>query len=87
MYGGKKVNIGKTKVMASGKACGEVERTGKWPCAVCRKGVGVNSIQCTMCAEWVHRKCGGVRGSPGARRTHHAPPSAFIGTSIFLLIM
>jgi len=60
---GLKVNIGKTKVMASGKACGEVERTGKWPCAVCRKGVGVNSIQCTMCAEWVHRKCSGVRGS------------------------
>uniref|UniRef100_UPI00358FAC8D uncharacterized protein n=1 Tax=Myxine glutinosa TaxID=7769 RepID=UPI00358FAC8D len=60
---GLKVNIGKTKVMASGKACGEVERTGKWPCAVCRKGVGVNSIQCTMCAEWVHQKCSGLRGS------------------------
>ncbi len=60
---GLKVNIGKTKVMASGKACGEVERTGKWPCAVCRKGVGVNSIQCTMCAEWVHQKCSGLRGT------------------------
>ena len=36
---GLKVNIGKTKVMVSGKTCGEVEITGKWPCAVCRKGV------------------------------------------------
>ncbi len=44
------------KVMVSGKTSGEVERTGKWPCAVCRKGVGVNFIQCTMCAEWVHQK-------------------------------
>ena len=26
---GLKVNIGKTKVMASGQTCGEVERTGK----------------------------------------------------------
>uniref|UniRef100_UPI00358E6FB1 uncharacterized protein isoform X1 n=1 Tax=Myxine glutinosa TaxID=7769 RepID=UPI00358E6FB1 len=60
---GLKVNIGKTKVMASRKACGEVERTGKWPCAVCRNGVGVNSFQCTMCAEWVHQKCSGLRGS------------------------
>ena len=31
---GLKVNIGKMKVMISGKTCGEVERTGKWPCAV-----------------------------------------------------
>ena len=23
----------------------------------------MNSIQCTMCTEWVHRKCSGVRGS------------------------
>ena len=38
---------------------GEVERTGKQPCALCRKGVGVNFIiQCTMCAE-----CSSMRGS------------------------
>ena len=60
---GLRVNIEKTKVMASGKGCGEVERTGKWPCAVCRKGVRANSIRCTKCTEWVHQKCSGVKGS------------------------
>ena len=37
---GLKMNIGKTKVMVSGKNCGDVERLGKWPCTVCGKGVG-----------------------------------------------
>jgi hypothetical protein len=60
---GLKVNIEKTKVMTSGKGSGELEKSGKWPCAVCRKGVGVNSIQCTKCYKWVHKICSGVRGS------------------------
>ena len=59
---GLKVNIGKTKVMVSGKNCGDIERTGKWPCAVCGKGVGSNSIQCTSCNGWVHKRCSGVKG-------------------------
>ena len=59
---GLKVNIAKTKVMESGVGCGEVESSGKWPCAVCKKGVGANSIQCTKCDRWVHRKCSGVKG-------------------------
>ena len=66
---GLKVNIEKTKVMVSGKGCGEVERTGKWPCAVCRNGVMANSIQCTRCTEWVHRKCSGVKGSLSSAMT------------------
>jgi len=24
----------------------------RWPCGVCRKGVGNNSIQCTSCQKW-----------------------------------
>ena len=28
-----------------------------------------------------------MAGTRGARRTHHAPPSAFIGTTIFFFIM
>ena len=35
---GLKVNIEKTKVMRSGKSGGEIVKTERWPCAVCRKG-------------------------------------------------
>jgi len=32
-------------------------------CSVCGRGVGNNSIQCTSCKKWVHRKCSGIKGS------------------------
>jgi len=35
----------------------------RWPCGVCGRGVGNNSIQCTNCKKWVHRKCSGIKGS------------------------
>ena len=60
---GLKVNVGKTKVMRSGKGGGQIEKVGKWPCTICGKGVGVNSIQCTSCMGWVHKRCSGIRGS------------------------
>ena len=41
----------------------KVEESGKWPCSVCKRGVGSNSLQCTGCKKWVHRKCSGVKGS------------------------
>ena len=41
---GLKVNIEKTKVMRSGKSGGEIVKTGRWPCAVCGKGIRTNSI-------------------------------------------
>jgi len=44
-----------TKVMISGV----VMANGKWPCAVCKKGVERNSI---MCDGWVHKRCSGVYG-------------------------
>ena len=36
--------------------------SGKYPCSVCRIGVGRNSIYCAGCSHWVH-KCSGVIGS------------------------
>ena len=30
---------------------------------VCSKGVGSNSIQCSSCQKWVHKKCTGIKGS------------------------
>ena len=50
---GLKINIKKTKVMRSGKSGGEIVKTGRWPCSVCGKGVGANSIQCSDCCGWV----------------------------------
>ena len=33
-----------------------------WPCAVCHKGVGSNSIWCNQCSLWMHKRCSGIRG-------------------------
>lgn len=58
---GMKVNVGKTKLMKFSKdAEGHIE-TGRFPCGVCGKGVGVNSIICTKCNKWVHGKCSGLK--------------------------
>jgi len=35
----------------------------RWPCGVCNKGVGSNSLQCASCQKWVHKKCSGIKGS------------------------
>ena len=56
---GMKVNVAKTKVLVTGKKA-EVVRSGRYPCAVCGKGVGVNSILCTVCGFWCHNRCSGV---------------------------
>ena len=54
---GLRVNMSKTKFMASGLDLGVLHDSGKYPCAVCRTGVGNNSILCTKCNFWVHKKC------------------------------
>ena len=36
--------------------------TGKWPCGVCRQGVGNNSLLCTSCSHWIHKSCSGIKG-------------------------
>ena len=35
----------------------------RWPCGFCSRGVGSNSLQCTSCQKWVHKKCSGIKGS------------------------
>ena len=54
---GLKVNMGKTKVMILGKDLHTLQTSGKDPCTVCRKSVGKNSIFCSGCSFWVHKKC------------------------------
>ena len=34
-----------------------LQSSGEFPCAVCRTGVGSNSIFCNGCKHWVHKKC------------------------------
>lgn len=55
---GLKVNIAKTKILVTGKK-EEVQQCGRFPCGVCGKGVGVNSILCTVCEKWCHKRCSG----------------------------
>ena len=59
---GLRVNMAKTKVMRCRDGAGQVVKSGKYPCGVCNKGVGANSIQCTSCQAWVHKKCSKIKG-------------------------
>ena len=59
---GMKVNVNNTKVMIgeeSHKGQG-LQNTRRWPCGVCGRGVGRNSIRCTNCQKWVHKKCSAI---------------------------
>jgi len=58
-----RVNMNKTKVMISGEWQKVTEKAVRWPCGVCGRGVANNSIQCTSCKKWVHRKCSHIKGS------------------------
>ena len=51
------VNAGKTKIMICGTGLDLLQSSGQFPCAVCRTGVGSNSIFCKGCKHWVHKKC------------------------------
>ena len=59
---GLKVNMKKTKVMISGLNLNTLRDAGKYPCGICRKGVGSNSIFWNDCKHWVHKKCTNIRG-------------------------
>ena len=59
---GQRVNAGKTKIMIYGMGLDLLESSGKFPCTVCRTGVGSNCIFCKGCKHWVHKKCSGLKG-------------------------
>jgi len=60
---GMRVNMNKTKVMISEERQKPVQKAARWLCDVCGRRVGSNSIQCTSCHKWVHKKCSGIKGS------------------------
>ena len=58
-----RVDMNTTKGMISGEREKLRQKAARWPCRVCSKGVGSNSLQCTSCQKWVHKKCSGIKGS------------------------
>ena len=42
---------------------GVCDKNGKFPCGICGKGVGNNSIVCTSCNKWIHGRCTGIKGN------------------------
>ena len=58
---GLRVNAGKTKVLICGTGLDLLQSSGQYPCAVCRTGVGNNSIYCNGCNLWVNKKCSGLQ--------------------------
>ena len=58
---GLRENAGKTKIMICGTGLDLLQSSGEFPCAVCRTGVGSNSIFCNGCKHWVHKKCSGLK--------------------------
>ena len=57
---GPRVNAGKT-IMICGTGLDLLQSSGEFPCAVCRTGVGSNSIFCNGCEHWVHKECSGLK--------------------------
>ena len=54
--------MGISKVMISGRDFHTLQTSGKYSCAVCRKGVGSNSIFWSGCLPCVHKKCSDIPG-------------------------
>ena len=44
---------------------GQAEESGKYPCVMCRQGVGDNSIKWVACHRLVHKRCSGISGRLG----------------------
>ena len=59
---GLKVNIGKTKVMISGRDPHILQTSGEYSCAVCRRDVGKNWTFCSGCSFRVYQKCSDIPG-------------------------
>ena len=59
---GLRVNSKKMKFMVSCIGLGQLRDSGAFPCGVCRTGVGANSILCSQCSFWIHKKCSGIIG-------------------------
>ena len=55
------VNMLKTEQVA--EVLNRLTNSGTYPCVVCCKSVGINSIHCGYRHNWVHKRCTKVSGS------------------------
>ena len=71
------VNVGKTKIIINVHNVPKPVETSKFPCCVCNKGVGSNSVKCTACGFWVQKCCSNIKGhlepNPGVK--YHRQPT------------
>ena len=63
---GLRVNVEKTKILCSRHNSEVKSDPVKWPCSICHKGVGSNSIFCQSCNHWVHKRCSKIKGKLNA---------------------
>ena len=50
------MDAGKYKVMVGSSGGKMIINSGKWHPGVCGKGVQANSVQCTVCIKWIHKR-------------------------------
>ena len=81
---GLKVNVGKTKVMRCSDELSVAKESGKFPCAICSKGVGSNSVCCAKCKIWVHKKCSGVKDRVKVDSDYQCKQCSVNGTTVLL---
>ena len=59
-------NMKKTRVIFRGRNMETLINCSVWTCGVCRSGmramVQSNSVYCSGCKQWLHKKCSGIRG-------------------------
>ena len=56
------MNAGKSKVMVGSSGGKMIVNSVKEPCGSCGKGVQAIYVQCTVCKNWIHKRCCGVHG-------------------------
>ena len=71
------MNMGKIKIMVGGLNMDLLKRSGKVPCGVCQKGVGINAIlSLGGCLRWIHKNAVTskaltlISGAPDTRAQH-----------------
>ena len=62
---GLRVNIGKIKLLVSGKKNEPPAPSGQYPSAVCNSGVGASFIPCSRYRNWCHGRCTGLSSFNG----------------------